>query len=266
VLVLLVALGLVRLARHRRTRWVPLAWVVFLCLWILPTLVPDDVVRRLTWPWWNDGVRLLALVSIPATICVAAGAISIVRAVPRGRGLPRRRLLAAEVVVLGAVAVSAVAAHPARVAAIEAAYDPPLTNSEWVTEVELAALRELAGHVRDDAAVAANPWRGGSYMYVLAGTRMLFPTEKTLDAPGGRVLASRLDRVRDDRVACAWTREHGVAYVLTGGDAHRDMPADIRDAYRGIDGVAADLGFERVASADPFTLYSVPDCPAEGSS
>jgi hypothetical protein len=129
----------------------------------------------------------------------------------------------------------------------------------WGSPESLAALRALAPHIPAHTLVAANPWRGATYLYVVSGRTMLIPTEKALNTPDRVTLAKRLDRVGRSRQVCTLAERLGVQYVIVGGALHGDGEAEL-ERYAGIDGVPLSTAFERVASSGDYTLYRRTAC------
>jgi hypothetical protein len=131
----------------------------------------------------------------------------------------------------------------------------------WASDAELRALRELSARIPPEALTAANPWSGGTYLYIVSGRRLLIPTEKAL-RPGDReLLAAELDRAGTDPDVCAAARRQNVQYAITGGIPFL-WGEDRVDLYRGIDSVGASDAFTKVATAGPYTLYRLTGCAA----
>jgi hypothetical protein len=261
VLVPLALVGLAVLLRRRETAWVPIGWGLLALLWCSPAVVSADLVPHLLWPWWNSGFRVLAALAIPSAVAVAVGVVTVVDAVARVghlRGAARRVLISGTgLLVLGAV----LAGVPGKVDVIADGYRPARLQDRWVSPDELEALKELSSYVEPGMVVAANPFRGGQFMYVTSGIRMLFPTENSLQSSGPALLARSLNMVRSDPLTCAEVRRYRVGYVLTGGSAPQYEYAEDGDAlYPGVDAVDVSAGFTQVAEAGEYTLYRVPAC------
>jgi hypothetical protein len=137
-------------------------------------------------------------------------------------------------------------------------YFNPSGDRSWANPDELNALRRLAGRIGPNDVVAANPWNGAMYLYVVSGRRMLFPTEKSL-AGGDRVLlATRLDKAAESPEVCAAVRRQHVRFAITGG-----QPGGSSAGYRkypGVDGVASSAAFRQVAEVGPYRLYELERC------
>lgn len=262
LLVLVVVGAAWSLLERGRPSWIAWGLVLAVALYCVPSALPEATSRRVTWPWANDGVRLLALVAVPATVCVTAGAVALSRGL--AVVLNRRGSWWAATLAVGLVLMLALASVPQRRDAVAATYHPREPGQWWVRPSEIEALRDLARSVPDDAVVAANPWRGGTYLYAIAGVRTAFPTEKQTTSERDLLLSSRLDVLETDHEVCDLVTEMGVRYVLTGGSAQRDATAEqIRD-FRGVDQVGLRSAFAAVAKAGPYTLWRVPPCEGSG--
>jgi hypothetical protein len=138
-------------------------------------------------------------------------------------------------------------------------YFHPQAADSWVSGPDLQALRRLSTHLPEDAVVAANPWNGGTYLYVVSGRQLLIPTEKTNTSGDRQLLAAGLDRAGTDPKVCEAATRQGVSYAITGG-----LPfswAGNRVAqYAGIDRVGSSPAWREVTSAAPYTLYEMVGC------
>ena len=125
-----------------------------------------------------------------------------------------------------------------------------------MSERELDSLRSLAQEIPRAAVVAANPWNGGPWLYLVSGRSMLFPTEKTI-VPGDRaLLAKRLDDAGTSAAVCAAARRQGVQYAITGGRSFGGGGW----RYPGVDRVGSSAAFREIVSVGPYTLYRLSRC------
>ena len=264
ILTALVLLGGVALVlRHPGARWCVTAVVAALVLLWLNIAVDNDLVRTVTWLWYNDTPRIQTLVVVPAVVASAAALVwladLVVRRVPahvRGAVARREAMAAVLVVVLGAPTLVYVAAHQQ----VLRTYFDPTPERSWVTDGELRALRVLSRSLPQDAVVAANPWNGGTYLYVVSGRRLLVPTEKT-NYPGDVALLSlHLDDVGTDPAVCAAARRQHVEWALTGGEPAHPVTAVVLAQYRGVDDVGDSSAWRPVRTAGPYTLYQRTSC------
>jgi len=265
LLLVLLAIGVLgSLVDRQRRSWLAGGLVLAVLLTCVPTVLAGELGRRITWPWFNDSVRLVALVAIPATVCVTAGARTASRWL--GRVLPHRPSWQAPALVAGLVVALALSSVPQRRDSVAATYQPRDDDQWWVTPSEIRALEELAKYVPDDAVVAANPWRGGSFLYEVARVRTAFPTEKSVTGETATLLASDLDAVGSNRAVCDLVNELDVRFVLTGGSPQRDATDEQLANFHGVDWVGLRSSFVEVSSAGPYTLWRVPPCRVSVSS
>lgn len=266
VLAALVGLGCVAVAlRHRNAAWCVVALGVSLTFLWFNIAVDDRSVRALTWPWYNDTPRIQAIAVLPAVLIASAALLwiaDLVIAVLR-RSLPAHGLRehegwasGAAVLVLGLVTLVHVSAHQQ----VLRPYFHPTAARSWVSDGELRALRELSTSLPDDAVVAANPWTGATYLYVVSGRRLLVPTEKT-NYPGDVALLSlRLRDVGTDSAVCAAAARHHVEWAITGGQPAHPVTAKVLSAYRGVDGIRSSSAWRPVRTEGPYTLYRRSSC------
>ncbi len=254
---LLVLLGLAVTVRRAKTAWVALAWLVVSGLYLALTAVDSPATRLFTWPWFNNSPRLASLLVVPAAL-LATAALAALAGVGRSarRPSPAVRALA---VTAGFVVVTLGADANARAAVLDLYY-PPDDLAHWASRSSLRALDSLGEDLPADAVVAANPWRGGAYLALVADVRMLFPTEKTLGSdPVQKLLGAHLEDAATDPVVCAAVRDRGVGWALTGGELSSASRA-ARTLYRGVDDLAGAPGWDEVRSAGPYTLYRFTGC------
>ncbi len=261
----LVLLGAVRLARHRRSRWIVAFLGAASVLFVACYGFMSPAVRTVTWLWWNDEVRLRAMTVPPAVLAATAGLAWLGSRFARWVGsssLPRSR---ATVVLTLIVVVAMRGGIPGHGDAIETTYTQSAPSWSWATPAEQAALRELASHVPAGAVVAANPWRGGMFLYVLADTEILYPTQYSLALPDRRIIGARLDRLQTDREVCAAVQRQRVGFVITGGESHIWGYYENVN-YAGIDATPLNGAFTVVAASGPYVLRAVPTCQAPPAS
>jgi len=263
VLLSLVAVvgGAVLLWRHRGAAWLPLSAAAFAALYLLNVAVDDPWTRYLTWPWYNNAIRLAVAGSLPSALCVAAGFVALgtgaARVVRAGRRTwgPAVGTALVLAVFLG-VTHGYVYAHRAFLTG----YYHPDTAHSWASDAELRALRTLSTHIPAGAVTAANAWNGGTYLYVVSGKPMLVPTEKALFEGDRTLLAARLDKVGSEPEVCAAARRQHVQYAITGGRPFAWAGTKRVALYRGIDAVGSSPAFTLVTKAGPYRLYKLTSC------
>lgn len=251
--------ALVLVWRHRDQLWVVGSLAVTAGLFVAVMGVDTRASRLLTWPWYNNPPRLAALVVLPAVLAGTAALVALADLLSRvkvfqGSSFTSSALWPALVgpTVLVLLTGGYVEQHRSTISP----FFGPSTSMSVVSERELDSLRALAQEIPRSAVVAANPWNGAPFLYLISGRSMLFPTEKTI-VPGDRaLLAKRLDRAGTSAAVCAAARRQGVQYAITGG---RPFGGGAR-RYPGVDRVGSSAAFREVASAGPYTLYRLSRC------
>jgi hypothetical protein len=244
------------LVRGSRQRWVVVSLALCSLLYLLLVAVDSPLTRLLTWPWYNNSPRLAALMVLPAVLTTTA-ALSWLAATLARRVDGLSRIPAAVVLPVLFVLLTAGGYVREHRDILATYFDPPASGS-WASTEELRALRTLSSKVEPGAVVAANPWNGGSYLYLVSGRRMLFPTEKSLDSPDRQLMARRLDEAAESPRVCAAARRQEVRYALTGG-----TPAGKGKGYarfKGVDNVGGSSAFRELAAAGPYRLYELVHC------
>lgn len=255
---LLVLVGTVVLARARSTRWIVAFLLVLATLFTVLYAVNGEWIRRITWLWWNDQVRLRAMTVLPALLAAVAACRWIAGHVARWTRTDGKSRWTA--VVAAAVALALAGGLSTSGTALQVTYHETSSSWSWLRPSEQAALVELATHVPAGVVVAANPWRGGMFLYPLTGVELLYPTNFSLTLPDRRVLGTGLDRIATNPEVCAAARRQRVGYVITGGDSHLWGYYDNPD-YAGIDATVLNGAFTPIAAAGPYVLRAVPACP-----
>jgi hypothetical protein len=245
--------------RNRGAGWVPVAGAAFAALYLLNVAVDNHAARYLTWPWYNNAIRLAVAGSLPAVLCATAGFVALGTLLARPlRRLPGSASVATALVVLATLALTRGYVYPHR-AFLEPYYHPDTAHS-WASDQELRSLRVLATHIPAGAVTAANAWNGGTYLYVVSGKTLLIPTEKALRAGDETLLAARLDQAGSSPEVCAAARRQHVEYAIVGGKPFAWAGAKRVALYRGIDAVGSSSAFTEVARSAPYTLYKLTSC------
>ena len=241
----------------RSALWVFLTLVLLVTAYYLNVAVDTPTARLLTWPWYNNAIRLAAVGVLPAALTAAAAILGPARFVGRRRGWAWESALAAVVVAMLVLPQSAWVGRDVRWLR---PYFHPGVERSWASPQELASLHELAGRLPHGAVVAADPWKGGTYMYVVGGTTMLWPTEKANTTPDLRLLGLRLDKVGEDPEVCRTARANGVTHALTGGVPFLWGGSRSRRQFVGVEAVATSPAWREVAASKPYRLYEMVAC------
>lgn len=274
LLAVLTVVGAVLVIVWRRSAlWAVIGAVIMQTLFWGNVAVDSPAWRMVTWPWYNNAVRLSVAAVLPLSLLVTA-ALSIPAMAAAGWLVRRRaagtehRIVTAPLVQVGvagvllaAVVLPHLAWGRAKVSWLRPYFHPGIARS-WASLTEQRGLRELATHIPPDAVTAENPWNGGSYLYIVSGRRLLWPTEKANTTPDRMLLGQRLDAAATDPAVCRAAQADGVQYALTGGVPflwanHKDLRE-----YAGVDAIATGRapGWSRVAQAGGYTLWKLTRC------
>jgi hypothetical protein len=202
-------------------------------LYFLNTAVDTEALRLLTWPWYNNAIRIAAVGVIPAALAVAAALLAVPRLLGRRFGSPLVELAAAALLV-GLVVVPSEAWKDRDVAFMKPYFHPGVARS-WASPEELTALHRLARYIPPGAVTAADPWRGGTYLYVVIGRK--------------------LDQVGTEPAVCRIARENHIEYALTGGVPFLWGRTQSERGYPGFENLARSPAWRQVAKEGPYTLY-----------
>lgn len=261
VLALLVAVGAVAVATcYRRALWAAPATAGMMLLFYLNVAVDDDLSRYATWPWYNNAVRLAAVGAPPAAVLATAALVGLGTGATRRLRSPQAWGTLATAVLTVLLVVVTQGYYVEKRDWMKGYYQPGELRS-WARPYELESLYELAQLIPEDAVVAANPWNGGTFLYVMTGTDLLYPTEKArLSTPERELLAGSLYRAGTDASVCAAAQRAGVTHAVVGGHPfHWGIGQEAR-AYSGIDAVGSYSAWRLVASAEPYRLYELVSC------
>jgi len=256
---LVIAGSAVVLWRFRSAAWLVPAATLLALLYFVNTAVDSPLARVLTWPWYNNAIRIAAVGVLPAALLVSAAILGpslwIARRAHRGRAL--ESLVAA---ILLALVIGPNQAFADRDVRWLRPYFHPGIARSWASPQELESLHELALLVPPGGVVAADPWKGGTYMYVVGDRRMYYPTEKSNTTPASRLIGLRLDKVGTDPEMCRLVTDAGITHAVTGGVPFLWGGSRSRTQYVGIEGVSTSPAWRKVATRDPYSMYELAAC------
>lgn len=265
----LVLVGAVVLLVRRRHLWVVLAHLMVTALYVGVVLVDSPTTRLFTWPWYNNSPRLGALMVLTAALLAAVALTEAVTLLERlvragagsreGSTASPRTLVAATATVAVVFALATVGLGVGGHRHLLRDYFAVPADESWASEADLRALRTLGAKVPAGEVVAANPWKGGTYLYLTSDRRLLFPTEKAWAEGDRALLGADLDKASEDPAVCAAAGREDVRWVLTGGTSKTASAAQKR-RYAGVDDVGAAPGFSLVDRAGDFALYRIDAC------
>lgn len=258
LLAMLVFIGaVVLLRRYPGGRWVVAALAIFLGLFWLNVAVDSPTIRYVTWPWYNNAVRIQSVAILPAAITATATFVSGGEQLKRFAAGPRAHVAATSALVLVFLLVTQgyVGAH----ADVLHRYFHPMPADSWASDQELRSLRALSARIPSTDVVAANPWNGGTYLYIVSGRHLLIPTEKANTSPDRQLLSLHLNQVGTKPAVCAAAELENVNWAITGGQPFSWARGRTK-LYAGIDAVGRSSAWKKVAYEAPYTLYERVAC------
>lgn len=259
VLSVLVLVGAVfAVWRYRTALWALLGTAVFMILYFVSVTIDSSFTRLFTWPWYNISHRLSAVVILPAAVLVTVAILGVAALLSRHFSGALVRT-GATALLLGALIVGTGGYRHTKFDKMDDQFYPKPELS-WASPDELRSLMALSGSIPENATVAANPWNGATYLYLVSGRHLLWPTEKANNNPDRQLLGLHLDTVGEDPAVCSAAKRQRVGYAITGGQFFAWAKADDLAQYVGVDDLSPNDAWERIATAAPYTLYRLRDC------
>ena len=272
-LAVLTVLGLVAALFGRRTRWLVAGYAASLAFFTA-SMDPTNPFAFLAGPWYNDPVRLGALVVLAAVPLVALGleavvqlVVGLVRLVGRGAVRGRRRDVIVAATAGGLVLVLFVtmtdsARLQQRTERFEGDYARS-TDPAWgglLTRGEQDLMERLDDELPDDALVLGSPFSGAAYLYALTGHQVVFPHFLGGWTPEAKYLGKNLVSIFADPQVCEAIDELGVTHLYLDHQVYWWEHED-QVLYSGIPGDLEGVpGLTVVDRSEFATVYSVDGC------
>lgn len=270
LIVLLLAAGIVAIARRPRFIPVALPFLAAVALFVLVSGFPIDHPLRfaLTNPWYSDSNRLAALLPMTAIPVMTVGVMWIVDAIRAQvaragdlRFARAKRFVIPVVAALGFVALFTVAIGSSvrePLEGVRAAYTDD-AGYALVSADERALLDRLSDNVPADAVIIGSPRTGASLAYALAGREVtemhIFGSPSTDEV----FLAQHLAEIEDNPAVCAAVNRVGVGYVLDFGSYDVSGDDDPR-GYVGVVDLSPSAHLTLVDSQGDARLFRVEGC------
>lgn len=272
VLALLTVAGAAAALRRRRLRWLVVAHLLVLFLYVVAASAPRGEWRE--WAvgtWYQDSFRLGASLPVTAVPLIALGASAVARAVQRRAQdlVPaQRRSVRARQAVAGATAVALVAAA-VPLTQMRTMRDTLLAANaryEWgnpdgvLTEDEYALLEALPRLTDPDDVILVNPWNGGALAYAVSGRDVTQYHIADPDEQLAEVIAGL--PAEPPAQACALAETEDVDYVLDFGQQYLELDNPRTSQYRPIDrlGEQPEPNLDLVAAVGAAELWEVTAC------
>ncbi|MFC5285799.1 DUF6541 family protein [Actinokineospora guangxiensis] len=265
----LVAIGLA--LRRKLSQWVTGAYLIVAVLFVVVSSVDPWWFRTIfTGVWYNDPVRLAALVPAIAVVACTLAAVWLFNRVRelRERGSSHREATpGVAAAAFGAAAVLAVAGQFGSVGFAVGegvhAYQPgPDGSAPLLSTDERALLERLDQHVPAGEKIMGYAWNGSAFSYALGGRRTLTPhlAESSVPADVDQLMRD-LDRIDTDPAVCELVQRLDARYAL-----HFPGPVlwDRERRFRGLEAIASNPRAVEVDREGDAVLYRITGCGDPG--
>ncbi|MCK6211766.1 hypothetical protein KZX45_14545 [Georgenia sp. EYE_87] len=272
-------IGLVVALTRRSSRWLALAWALFLAVYVVAYL-PAGPWKLLSAFWYNEGSRVQAVADTLWAPLVAVGVCFVgsllVYLVPgRARTAPRRARTAqggwravtagvlAVVLGIGCFLVSGGFRAEEKSQFWIAPYfvpDAMAARGAYASDEEVAMLWRLRQTLPADAVVVGDPFNGAAFVPAVTGRRAVPPhvSGGSARAADAQYLLQHFRDVGEDPAVCAAIGRLGVTHV------YLDAPItiygwDLAQSNPGMYGVDT-AGFERVDAGGTASVWKITSC------
>jgi hypothetical protein len=259
-------IGMIACFVWRKRRWLVVAELVIVALYVGSAAIGDHLARLFTGLWNDDSHRIAATLPIVAIPLTTMGVLAagewlqpyFRRAATGAAAATRPAMAIALPVAIGVVvaAATAVQSVPHNAALVRRHSN----DNELINPAKLEFLQTVARLVPHSALVADNPFDGTSFLFVLNGTRVLFPQLYLTSSQDMTYLASNLVDLRQNQRVCGLVRRYDIGYLVIAPD---DFPPGNGNPtrYAGVASPARNSGFRLIASAaGGQRLYKITAC------
>ncbi|MDL5352586.1 DUF6541 family protein [Microbacterium sp. zg-YB36] len=209
-----VLVGAVVAWRHRRLRWLVLAYLLVAALFILAAGSDDVVTKLATALWYKDKYRLSSALPVIGVVLASLGVIATSRWIARRRARVARSVpvaltwlvAASSALAIGCSGVTASVAHVFRM-------PDAATSGEVVSRDQIAFFAGLSDTVPAGQRTLGDPWDGSAWTQVFGGPEPVFPHVNGQWDADRQALAWRLTDIETDPEVCAALDRLGVRYV-----------------------------------------------------
>ncbi len=264
-----VILGALFCARRHRLRWVLVVWVATVLLFLVAATGRPGFGSLVTGYWYNDKVRLAALVALPGVLMAVAGVTAVARTMARvlqsftPPPLDRRRTPWGLGVASGAgalvlvLAVTLGADHDRVGELVSRYYHPPEPTHVLLTPTENGDLAALAALIPPGVVTADVPANGSSLLYAFHDRPVLF-TSLLLDPdPDHALVGLHLKDAATRADVCDALRRDNVQYAVTGPVRYW---LSLSERTTGMAALGATPGFLEVGRSGRYRLYRIQAC------
>jgi len=277
----LAIIGMVACFIWRQRRWLVLAELAIVALYVGSAAIGGPAARLFTGLWYDDSYRIAAILPVVAIPLATMGVLAIgewLQRVPLQAAVAARPALALAIpLAIGilVVAPAAVQSVPRNVQTVGLQFNTS-GDETLVSDSKIQFLQSVARVVPASALVADNPFDGTAYLFAMSGTRVMFPQLSPTSEADVIYLAHNLVRLGQDSRVCDLVRRYDVGYMIVAPD---DFLTQLRKPgvkqelgyYAGVADPGTNPGFRLMVSADggQLRLYKITMCqpgnPGTGS-
>jgi len=268
-LLVLVALGAVVCARRARLRWVLVTWAALVLLFVVAATGRPGWGSLVTGYWYNDKVRVAALLALPSALLGVVGVVAIARSLARllrsftPPAIGRRRApwglaLSSGAGALALALLLTTGANHDRVGELVNRYYYPREPSHvLLTPGEDADLAALAALIPPGVVTADVPANGSAILYAFHDRPVLF-TSLLLDPdPDHALIGLHLKEAATRNDVCDALRRDNVQYAVTG-PVHYWL--SLSDRTSGMAALGGTPGFTEIGASGRYRLYRIHAC------
>jgi hypothetical protein len=268
-LLALIGVGLVVALRRVRLRWVVVTWAACVLLYVIAATGRPGWGSLLTGYWYNDKVRIAALGTVPAVLLAVVGTHTLARGLsrmlaafsPPPMNRTRRPRALALTSAAGALVLVAVmtggASHDQAGDVVDRYYVPDEPYQVLLTDLDNAALGQLAGLIPSDVVTANVPANGSAFLYAFYDRPVLF-TSLLLDPdPDHALIGEHLREAATRPDVCDALRRDGVEYAVTGPERYW---LNLYERTPGIAKLEDTPGFDQIGAAGRYKLFRIRAC------
>jgi hypothetical protein len=268
-LLVVMALGVVGCVKRVRLRWVVVTWAASVLLFAVAATGRPGWGSLVTGYWYNDKVRIAALVVVPATLLAVVGTHTVARLLarllmsfsPPPADRTRRPWALATASGAGALLLVATvtggASHEQAGDIVDRYYHPGEPYQVLLTDADNAALRQLARRIPRDVVTADVPANGSAFLYAFHDRPVLFESLLLDPDPDHALIGDHLRDAASRPDVCDALRREGVEYAITGPERYW---LNLYQRTAGIARLEEAPGFQQVAAAGRYKLFRIQAC------
>ncbi len=268
-LLLVMAIGLTVCVRRVRLRWVVVTWLGCVLLFVVAATGRPGWGSLLTGYWYNDKVRIGALLTVPTALMAVVGTHTVTRWLSRllssfSPPMTNRQrrpwslaLTSGSGALLLVAMVTGGVSHDQTEDMVARYYHPNEPYQVLLSDADDAALGRLARLIPPDLVTANVPANGSSFLYAFHDRPVLFESLLLDPDPDHALIGEHLRDAAARADVCDALRREGVAYAITGPERYW---LNLYQRTGGIAKLEDAPGFQQVGAAGRYKLFRIQAC------